>query len=122
MTQTITLSKAAAARLKATGIIRENLDHTGFAGQAAVIQGDYLSFLDRCREPFDLIFLDPPYGSGFLEKAMERIQTIDIVSGNGMGVQACGFPQTHPPGQTSDHAHGPSSFFAGDACASPLNC
>ena len=86
---------------QATGIIRENLDHTGFAGQAAVIQGDYLSFLDRCREPFDLIFLDPPYGSGFLEKAMERIQTIDIVSGNGIIVcengSGSGWPEPRGP-------------------------
>ena len=86
---------------QAAGIIRENLDHTGFAGQAAVIQGDYLSFLDRCREPFDLIFLDPPYGSGFLEKAMERIQTIDIVSGNGIIVcengSGSGWPEPRGP-------------------------
>lgn len=69
---------------EAAGIIRENLETTGLGDKAAVVQGDYLSFLGRCREPFDLIFLDPPYGSGFLEKALETIQTIDIVSGNGI--------------------------------------
>ena len=65
-------------------IIRENVNATGFADQSTVIQGDALAFLSRCREKFDLIFLDPPYGSGLLEKAMELITTIDIVSENGI--------------------------------------
>jgi 16S rRNA G966 N2-methylase RsmD len=66
------------------GIIRENVNSTGFAGQSTISQGDALAFLSRCREKFDLIFLDPPYGSGLLEKAMEAITTIDIVSENGI--------------------------------------
>ena len=69
---------------QAVGIIRENVNSTGFADQSTIIQGDALAFLSRCREKFDLIFLDPPYGSGLLEKAMEAITTIDIVSENGI--------------------------------------
>lgn len=71
-------------RKEAVGIIRENLAITGFIGQAQVIQGDYQAFLSRCRERFDIIFLDPPYGTGLLEKALETITTIDIVSENGI--------------------------------------
>jgi 16S rRNA (guanine(966)-N(2))-methyltransferase RsmD len=40
--------------------------------------------LTGCREKFDLVFLDPPYASGFLEKALETIAAIDIVSENGI--------------------------------------
>ena len=69
---------------QAVAIIRENVNSTGFSDQSTVIQGDALAFLSRCREKFDLIFLDPPYGSGLLEKAMELITTIDIVSENGI--------------------------------------
>lgn len=71
-------------RKEAVGVIRENLKRTGFAEKAAVVQGDYLAFLTRCKEKFDLIFLDPPYGTGMLEKAMEIITEIDIVSENGI--------------------------------------
>ena len=49
-----------------------------------MVQGDYLAFLTGCREKFDLVFLDPPYASGFLEKALETIAAIDIVSENGI--------------------------------------
>ena len=69
---------------QAVAIIRENVNSTGFADQSTVVQGDALAYLSRCREKFDLIFLDPPYGSGLLEKAMELIATIDIVSENGI--------------------------------------
>ena len=55
---------------QAVAIIRENVNSTGFADQSTVIQGDALAYLSRCREKFDLIFLDPPYESGLLEKAM----------------------------------------------------
>ena len=71
-------------RKEAVGVMRENLKRTGFAEDAAVVQGDYLAFLTRCKEKFDLIFLDPPYGTGMLEKAMEIITEIDIVSENGI--------------------------------------
>ena len=71
-------------RREAAGVIRENLAHTGLAGQATVIQGDYLAFLTGCREKFDLVILDPPYGTGMLEQALAAIAKIDIVTENGI--------------------------------------
>ena len=83
-------------RREAAGMIRENLEITGLADRATVVQGDFLAFLTRCRETFDLIFLDPPYGSGLLEKAMETIATIDIVSENGIIVCEIGSDGSWP--------------------------
>ena len=41
--------------------------------------------LDQVRQKtFDLVFLDPPYGSGLLEKSLEQITAIDIVTENGI--------------------------------------
>ena len=71
-------------RKEAMAVIRENLKRTGFTEDATVVQGDYQAFLTRCKEKFDLIFLDPPYGTGMLEKAMEILTEIDIVSENGI--------------------------------------
>lgn len=88
-------------RKDAVGVIRENVNSVGFGQQAAIVQGDYLAFLTRCREKFDLIFLDPPYESGMLEKAMETITTIDIVSENGIIVcengSSTGWPAVSAP-------------------------
>ena len=73
-------------RKDAVSIIRENLSLTGFQDRAQVIQGDALAYLSRCGTAFDVIFLDPPYGSGLLEKAIETITKIDIVNENGIMV------------------------------------
>ena len=70
-------------RKEAAAVIRDNLAHTGLADKAKVTQGDYLAFLTGCREKFDLIFLDPPYGSGMLEKALAAIAKIDIAKEKG---------------------------------------
>ena len=71
-------------RKDAVAVIRENLAHCRMEERATVIQGDSLAFLSGCRERFDLVFLDPPYRTGLLEKALETIAKIDIVTGNGI--------------------------------------
>ena len=84
-------------RKEAAAVIRANLAHTKLEEQGKVVQGDYLAFLTGCREKFDLVFLDPPYGAGMLEKALEaiaktqakdyyqgEIAKIDIMTENGI--------------------------------------
>lgn len=48
------------------------------------MRGDYLTYLDQCREKFDIIFLDPPYAEVFLENALNRITEIDILQSGGI--------------------------------------
>ena len=43
-----------------------------------------MKIVRRNAEKYGLVFLDPPYASGDLEKALERIAAIDIVAGNGI--------------------------------------
>ena len=69
---------------KACRLIRENLKKAHMEEQASVIQGDYLAYLERCQEQFDLIFLDPPYAEVFLETALKRITEIDILRSGGI--------------------------------------
>ena len=70
------------AREEACRLIRENLKRAGFIGK--VVRGDYLAYLDRCKEKFDIIFLDPPYAEVFLENALNRITEIDILQSGGI--------------------------------------
>lgn len=71
-------------RRDAAALTRENLALCNLAENAKVHQGDYLAFLSSCREKFDLIFLDPPYGTDQQEKALAAIAKIDILSTNGI--------------------------------------
>lgn len=58
---------------KAVEIIRKNLNNTGFYERAKVLHTDSLSYLDMVSEPFDIAYLDPPYGTGVLQEAMPKI-------------------------------------------------
>lgn len=69
---------------KACALIKENLKRTRLQDQATVIRSDYLAYLKRCRERFDIIFLDPPYAEVFLENALNCIAQIDILQSGGI--------------------------------------
>ena len=71
-------------RKDAAALVRENLKLTGLTGWGKVVQGDSISYLMSCREKFHVIFLDPPYQSGLLERAMETIAAFDILREHGI--------------------------------------
>ena len=72
------------AREDACKLIKENLKRTKMEQDGRVIRSDYADYLSRCREQFDIIFLDPPYAEVFLENALKRITEIDILQSNGI--------------------------------------
>ena len=72
------------AREESCKLIRENLKRTKLESDTKVIRSDYLDYLRRCREQYDIIFLDPPYAEEFLENAIKRITEIDILRSNGI--------------------------------------
>lgn len=51
-------------------VVRDNLNTTKLAQSAQVTQMDSLAFLAGHCGPFDIAFLDPPYGTGLLQKAL----------------------------------------------------
>lgn len=78
---------------EAVHIIKENLRCCGFENRARVFRGEALSLLGGLGK-FDIIFLDPPYGTGLLESALSRIIEFDILSGNGIIIAE--FPSDAP--------------------------
>ncbi len=58
---------------KAVDVIGKNLEHTGLSDMAVVKKGDSLGFLRSTSEVFDIVLLDPPYGSGLLQKALASL-------------------------------------------------
>ena len=69
---------------KACKLIRENLKRTHLEQEGTVLRSDYLTYLRRCTEKFDIILLDPPYAEVFLENALKRITEIDILETGGI--------------------------------------
>jgi 16S rRNA (guanine966-N2)-methyltransferase len=58
--------------VEARGLLRQNIEYFGIAGQAKLLKCDAsnLTKLNKF-EPFNLIFIDPPYGKGLGEKALK---------------------------------------------------
>ena len=73
-------------REDACRLIKENLRRTKLEQDGQVVRSDYLSYLNRCREKFGIIFLDPPYAEVFLENSLKRITEIDILESGGIMV------------------------------------
>lgn len=69
---------------KACALIKENLKRVKMEGEGRVVRSDYLDYLKRCREKYDIIFLDPPYAEVFLENALNCITEIDILQSGGI--------------------------------------
>ena len=65
-------------------LIRENLKRARMEQEGRVVRSDYLEYLGKCREQYDIIFLDPPYAEVFLENALKRITEIDILRSGGI--------------------------------------
>ena len=71
-------------REDACKLIKENLRRTRMEADGQVVRSDYLAFLSRCNEKFDIILLDPPYAEVFLENSLNRITEIDILQSGGI--------------------------------------
>ena len=65
-------------------LIKENLRRTKLEEQGRVVRGDYMQFLENCRDRFDIVILDPPYAEVFLENALKRLSEIDILQSGGI--------------------------------------
>ena len=79
----------------AAALVRENLALCRLEDRGTVHQGDALAFLAAARQGYDLIFLDPPYGTGLLQKALEAVQRFDLLREG--GILVCESPLDEPP-------------------------
>lgn len=60
---------------EAADCIGENAKKTHLSGRCRIVNNTYTSYLRSAagRDRFDILFLDPPYGSGMLPKALRTI-------------------------------------------------
>lgn len=70
----------------AAELIKRNAQKTKLFSKSVILSADYKSYLRgiKNRERFDIIFLDPPYESDFLDDALEKICEWDILNPHGI--------------------------------------
>ncbi len=70
-------------------LIRENVERLGLIGESKIYRRDALS-LGPCRgAPYDLAFLDPPYGSGFCPRALAGAEAGGWLAPAALAVAEC---------------------------------
>ena len=78
---------------ESVAIVKQNLKTCGF--EARVVQTDSIGFLSRA-DKYDIILLDPPYATNLLDKALEIINSVDILSEGGIIVCENGREKSMP--------------------------
>lgn len=71
---------------QAIRVMRQNIENCGFSEQATIFQKDVLGCWPFVEEsgPFDIIFLDPPYGKGLVAKALHAIKEKNLLKPEGL--------------------------------------
>lgn len=69
---------------QAASLIPKNLQDCRVADRARFLQRDVLAALPQLPGPFDIIFLDPPYGQGLQQKTLTRIAEISLLAAGGV--------------------------------------
>ncbi len=70
--------------VKAIEIINFNLEKAKLKEKSKVLKTDALSYLSGANERFDVIFLDPPYNKGFLNKIFDTILKNKLLAESGI--------------------------------------
>ena len=84
-------------RRDVVALMKDNLKTVNFQDKARIVQGDSLAFLASCREKFDVIFLDPPYHTDLMDRAIESILRFDILAEHGIMVCETAADRVLPP-------------------------
>lgn len=79
---------------------------------ANLLQGDALKFIERCRQPFELVFADPPYILPELPELPERILKSDCLKAGGLFILEHGknYNFSHLPEFLEHRAYGSVNF------------
>ena len=101
----------------ARGAIRDNIEALGLYGATRIHRRDATDLGARpagLGEPFDLVFLDPPYGKGLGEKALARLAPGRWTAPGAIMVFECGQAEAPPAlgfERIDERAYGPAKVL-----------
>lgn len=84
----------------ALNVIKRNTEAARVHDRCEVVQGDASAYIANTTEKFDIIFLDPPYSTGLLSKALADIHKRGRLAENGIIVAETDFGGEEPNDQS----------------------
>ena len=77
----------------ACDIIKKNITKTDFNDKSEVLNKNFEDFLNSAHLKYSLIFLDPPYHKGYIDRALKIIGDKNILSADGIIVCECDYDE-----------------------------
>ena len=65
-------------------LVKTNISKCGAQNKSVVVAGDFTKALSGLREQADVFLIDPPYKDGLYEKCLSMIDSLDLLSDNGI--------------------------------------
>lgn len=70
---------------EAIAIIKKNIEKTHMEEKIELYNTDFKECIEKVsKEKFDIIYIDPPYETNFIEKSLEKIIKTNIIQENGI--------------------------------------
>ena len=69
---------------KSINMLKQNIEKTKFQDKCLIINDDYKKCLEKQKEKFDIIFIDPPYKYDIGVDSIEKILKYDLLSKDGI--------------------------------------
>ena len=67
----------------ACAVIKQNAQKTKLFEKCRVLTTDWAAFLRGCKEKYDIVYLDPPYASGLIPKALDLLCAKELAAEGG---------------------------------------
>lgn len=74
---------------KSGSVAKKNIDKADFNDSCVIRYGDCIKYVSGTDKKFDIIFLDPPYNTGLLMKALCAVSKSGILSKDGIIIAEC---------------------------------
>ena len=69
---------------KACAIINKNTNLLNIEEKVYVVNSDYIHFLKNTEKKFDIIFLDPPYNTNYIDESIKLIDENNLLNDDGI--------------------------------------
>ncbi len=72
------------ASSQSVNLLRKNLEKLKVKDRSSVIRQDGLKALHKLRQSFDVVFADPPYGKGFVQRVVDSVAQSGVLRHGGI--------------------------------------
>lgn len=94
-------------------VAQKNLDKIGNPKEIELINADAVHFVKEAKEPFDVIFIDPPYKSGIIPEVLKEIADGNALTSDGVVIAETETPydnETYSLIKTDERKYGRTRF------------